>query len=130
MEADRQGIGIEYDVSLNRLVASVPEYIVVEIIGILWDNALDYLMQIESKQIYIGIQESQNEMSIIIQNPIVNISYNDIAMFFRKNYSEKEGHEGFGLSKLLKYKEQYHLQVNVEKICVKNKEWVSIRVIL
>ena len=106
----------------------MPEYIMVEIIGILWDNMVDYLIQIEDKRLYICIREKQNNIHIVMRNPIRGISYEEITMFFEKNYSQKENHSGLGLSKLQSYAEKYRLQLSAEKIFYDEVEWLSIAI--
>ena len=73
MEADRQGIGIEYDVRLKRLITSVPEYVIIEMTGILWDNAVQYVETRDDRRIRISLKEYIHEpevkMEITVENP-------------------------------------------------------------
>ena len=130
MEADRQGIGIEYDVSLKRLVASVPEYVIIEMTGILWDNAVQYVKVRENRKIKISLREYVHEpelrMEITVENPVVGLSNNEIPLMFQESYSTKKDHTGIGLSKIRYYTEKYPVRLKAEKIKYDQEEWLRI----
>lgn len=130
MEADRQGIGIEYDVSLKRLVASVPEYVIIEMTGILWDNAVQYVKVREKRKIKISLREYVHEpelrMEIAVENPVVGLSNNEIPLMFQESYSTKKDHTGIGLSKIRYYTEKYPVRLKAEKIKYDQEEWLRI----
>lgn len=130
MEADRQGIGIEYDVSLNRLVASVPEYVIIEMTGILWDNAVQYVEVRENRKIKISLREYVHEpelrMEIAVENPVVGLSNNEIPLMFQESYSTKKDHTGIGLSKIRYYTEKYPVRLKAEKIRYDQEDWLRI----
>lgn len=130
MEADRQGIGIEYDVSLNRLVASVPEYVIIEMTGILWDNAVQYVKVRENRKIKISLREYVHEpelrMEIAVENPVVGLSNNEIPLMFQESYSTKKDHTGIGLSKIRYYTEKYPVRLKAEKIRYDQEDWLRI----
>lgn len=130
MEADKYGIKIDYEVILNRMIKFVPEYIIVEIIGILWDNALDYVKQITVKKIKVYIQETKTDLKIVIQNPIVNITYKEIEHFCQNGYSGKKGHDGIGLNKIGRYAEYYRLNFVIEKIHEDQIDWLKTMIVI
>lgn len=126
MEADRQGIRIEYDIKLGSRISSVPEYVIIEIIGILWDNAIEYIKQYQNKTIKVSMKEDEMGMCISIENPVYNLSYCDINKYFENGYSEKKNHSGIGLSKIKKYMEIYLMELKVEKVEKEKVEWLKI----
>lgn len=130
MEADRQGIRIEYDVKPERLVAAVPEYVIIEMTGILWDNAVQCVSGQKDRRIKIILREYQEEskekMSIAVENPVPGLSANDIPVMFRERYSTKSGHTGIGLWKIRQYTEKYPICLKAEREVYDEKEWLKI----
>lgn len=86
-EADRQGIEIQYSVQHSRETSWIPEYILVEILGILLDNAIENVLFTGQKTISVSLQETEKALVIDIGNPIDDISYEEIAQFFSKGKS-------------------------------------------
>lgn len=132
MEADRQGIGIEYDVRLKRLITSVPEYVIIEMTGILWDNAVQYVETRDDRRIRISLKEYIHEpevkMEITVENPAAGLSGNKIPLMFQESYSTKKDHAGIGLNKIRHYTEKYPACLKAEKVMYGQEEWLCISV--
>ena len=104
-EADTKDIRIVYEVTADGSDANIPIHILIEIIGILWDNAIEFLDDFDKKddkEINIVFNKSIGRWQLQISNPIGNISYSEIETYFSKGYSQKENHLGIGLSKITK----------------------------
>lgn len=128
IEADRQGINVEYRVELDENVEQdMPIHILVEIVGILWDNAIDFVKDQEERDVKIMIGKHMDNIKIEVSNPIYDISFEKINRLFVRGYSEKKNHSGIGLSKIKKYAEKYRLEVIVDKKKIGNKYWLVIR---
>jgi len=70
--------------------------IVVRILGILIDNAFEYVKNISDKEVTCAITQSEKTIEITIDNPIKE-SLN-LKNIFQSGYSTKESHSGFGLA--------------------------------
>lgn len=128
IEADRQGINVEYRVELDKNVEQdMPIHILVEIVGILWDNAIDFVKDQKERDVKIMIGKHMDNIKIEVSNPIYDISFEKINQLFVRGYSEKKNHSGIGLSKIKKYAEKYRLEVIVDKKKIGNKYWLVIR---
>ena len=100
-------------------------------IGILWDNALEYVTEKEySKYISIRLEETQKSMEIEVGNPIDDISYEDIAEFFRWGKSGKENHSGIGLNKLIKYRDKYKFLLIANKRENQGSIWFYVKIVI
>ncbi|WP_404281037.1 GHKL domain-containing protein [Companilactobacillus paralimentarius] len=74
--------------------------IIIRILGILIDNAFEYVEEIADKEVTCAITQTENTTEITIDNPLnENINLKDI---FQSGYSTKKNHSGFGLANVRK----------------------------
>jgi len=88
--------------------------IIVRILGILLDNALEYVQTTTTKEVTCAITQSDNITEITVDNPINDkLNFKDI---FQSGYSTKDSHSGFGLSnarKLISESNNLYLETKV-----------------
>lgn len=127
IEADRQDIHVDYLIELDKNIEkNIPIHILVEIIGILWDNAVDFVKAQEERYIKILIEKHMDNVKIEVANPVYDISLEKINQLFDRGYSEKKNHSGIGLSKIIKYAEKYGFKVIADRKEIDNKCWLVI----
>jgi len=127
-EADAAGVRIEYSVKIRQSITSIPEYILVEIAGILLDNAMEAVLENEHKGIEFYLSQEEDMLSLEVGNPVENVSYTDVSMFFKAGYSKKAEHTGLGLYKVFQYSRKYGFDVIAKKQEKKNQEWLFIKI--
>jgi len=72
--------------------------IIVRILGILLDNAIEYVQTIDEKTVTCAITQADNITEITIDNPIQNdLNFKTI---FKTGYTTKAKHSGFGLANI------------------------------
>ena len=107
-EAENKNIKVEYQIEIKKEASVIPEYELVEMAGILIDNAIEALNKMEDgtndfndeKKIYIYMQESKEHMEMIVANTS-NYYKDDLTeRFFEVGYSSKGKGRGIGLVKL------------------------------
>ena len=108
-EAEKCGIGVEYKVRFRNIDGQISEYEIVEMIGILFDNAIEALKDIaeERKKIVFEINNNEQKIEISVANSSRAIDVEEIPNFFQPNYSSKGKGRGIGLTKLKKKVQQY-----------------------
>lgn len=101
-EIKAKGIEIEYHIKILSKYLFIPEYELVDLIGILVDNAVEALIDVSEleKKIYFSLTE--NEDGIILKIANVSKQYDEdmTEHFFESGYSSKGKNRGIGLSKL------------------------------
>lgn len=125
-EAHRQGISIDYQVELDGNIENIPIHTLVELIGILWDNAVDFVKEWEEKYIRILLEKHKDNIKIEVSNPVHDITMEEISQLFDRGYSQKKEHSGIGLSKLKKYAEKYEFKVTADRKKADDKCWLVI----
>lgn len=99
-EAESKGILVDYCLHIRKNIM-FPEYELIEMLGILLDNAIEALekSEIEKKQIFLSVKESDDEIHCIIGNTKTEAVHR-IDKFFERGYSTKGENRGIGLTKL------------------------------
>lgn len=108
-EAESKNIKIEYHIGVPEIETALPEYELIEMMGVLTDNAIEALSKTDEKEINqnrkicISLKESEDAENCI-ELTIANTSrqYDDdmTERFFETGYSSKGSGRGIGLSKL------------------------------
>ncbi|WP_107840036.1 sensor histidine kinase [Metasolibacillus meyeri] len=92
-------LSIQINVEVPNIIEHlfIESIVLVRLIGILFDNAIEASVQHPTPQIELAILTmSANEQLLIIRNTTIQ-SYNDIAKIFAENYSTKKNNQGLGL---------------------------------
>lgn len=72
--------------------------VIVRILGILLDNAFEYVQTITDKKVTCAITQTDNTTEITIDNSLEGeLNFKQI---FKSGYTTKEGHSGFGLANI------------------------------
>lgn len=101
--AQKKEITISYSIKNFLLDVEYSDYELIEIIGILIDNALEATIAANFDQFDVRIDYSDGKTIIETQNTCPYVSSSDIKNMFERNYSTKnEKNHGVGLSKLQK----------------------------
>lgn len=126
-EADEKGINVNYKMTAEQGMCRIPEFVMVEILGILLDNAIEAAMNIENPVIYVYIV-NQKGIIVEVSNPILDVTYGEIMHFFEEGYSRKDGHNGLGLYKIAEYSKQYNFEPRVIKERYENRDYLKVRI--
>lgn len=104
LEAFDKGIEIKFNVEGTLSNSVYEDHELVEIFGILIDNALEATLEYEkSKTIEVLLKRKNNNNVLEVRNPFRFISVNELGMFFKSGYSTKDDiGRGVGLHKLKK----------------------------
>lgn len=105
-QAESCHISMDYKMGIQKTETIIPEYELVEMSGILLDNAIEALSGMEDenfvKKIFFIMQETGSGIKIISANTSPYYEEDLTAYFFEPGYSSKGANRGLGLSKLKK----------------------------
>lgn len=101
-EAQNQKILIECKVASKDDSYGIPEYELIEMMGILLDNAMEALNEKEEteRNIFVEIEDREENLQIMVANKSRYYDPDEICRFFQKDYSSKGKGHGIGLTKL------------------------------
>lgn len=123
LEADAKGIGIKYTLGVELEMCRIPEFVMIEILGILLDNAIEAVEKIENPMIYVRVVKEES-FSVQVANTIEDMTYGNVMRLFDEGYSSKKGHQGLGLHKIAEYGQRYHFEPRVLKINFEERDFL------
>lgn len=98
-EAEKAGVEVEFEIIVKQLNYSLEIYEIIEVIGILIDNAVENESQ-KTKRIYFQLIEQGNKLCILCRNVTEYIPIDMIHKYFKKGFSTKGKNRGLGLYNL------------------------------
>lgn len=113
--AAAHGINVEYeiqDVHIEKLAIND----LIEMIGILFDNAVEALEQQIDKEMEVKLSEENGKFIVSIVNRSERMTNNEIEKFFEYGYSTKGNGRGVGLYRMNALLKEYKANLKVENI--------------
>ncbi len=113
MEAESRGCSIGYEVKVDEMKCRIPQYKIVEMLGILLDNAIEAVAERDSKGIFVKICESADSIYIAVKNDSEIFSRREFGRFIQPGYSTKGIGRGTGLANLVDMLMEYDCKLNI-----------------
>lgn len=124
-EAEDDGIEIDYKVATKIDKVQVPTYYMIEMLGILFDNAMEALKNSHKKVIYFEICELENGYEFSVRNPFPYVSYDEIIEWFKLDRSEKGSGRGIGLYHLKCLCEEWDSDIECRNVEIEQDNWIA-----
>ena len=101
-KAQEMGITTRYHCVLQKRDMGIPEFKLIEMMGILLDNAIEELSSesIADRVLVVELMAEDNIMKFSVSNSYENNNDLDVSKIFENGYSSKGNGRGIGLSKL------------------------------
>ncbi len=130
LEADELGVSIEHDVIMSGENAKLSIFEMVNIIGILLNNAYEAAIKMERPRVVFNLFDYDGSFRLIVRNVYMRIPVNEMQNLGKKGYTTKrdEGGQGLGV---------YHVQSITNKnggtLKIKNEsidgdDWLHVEV--
>lgn len=129
-EIEEEGINLEYKIATNLENLRIPIYRLIEIIGILIDNAVEALKEVANKNVVIEIGENEKEYYFLIRNRCNYVSYSQMSEWFEFEYSSKAEGRGIGLYHAKTLCEELNCDIVCENINIRNENWIKFTVLI
>lgn len=108
VNAENLGCKIKYTVKTDTMECAMPQYKIVEIIGILFDNAVEAVAESDIKDVYVRVIEDEDKIDIKISNPSSYVTQNEIQKWLLDGVSTKGENRGIGLNNVMDIVEEYN----------------------
>ena len=126
LQAEKKNIRVEFELQSPSMKCRIPDYKIVEIIGNLFDNAMDAVEQNPvEKVIYVKIENRQEDILFGIYNECWYLRQKDIEKMFLKGFSSKGQNRGLGLTNVKQICEEYHCELEVCNRKEKEKNYIQ-----
>ena len=107
-EAESKGIEVTHYCRFPDVDIKIPEYILIEMMGILLDNAIEATDKLEHKRIKIYMTLLDNIFDFSVVNTCKSENSENISKFFERGYSSKGNNRGLGLAKIKRLVQKYN----------------------
>lgn len=111
--AEGEGCTIDYNVRVDKLKCQIPQYKLVEMLGILFDNAVESIKTSKRRNIYVEFLEMEDVVKLAIKNDSRHFERLELMSFFEQDYTTKGKNRGIGLTKVKDIVMQYDAGLNV-----------------
>jgi len=129
VQIENKGIPVEYHIHIHKLSSHVPIHILIEILGNLIKNAMEYyLIHDRHDVLYISMTETEEEITMEVRNVCEEIAPYEIQKLFQKGYSRKSKNRGLGLFHVKKLCTEYKMDIICENLLFENKNWLSLKI--
>lgn len=125
-EIELNDIDIKYKVNGKLPFDLIPAHCLVEMIGILLDNAEQALLKNSSnKTIQIYFCEGENECQFRVSNPFRCVGYDEVMSWFKAGVSTKGEGRGLGLYRLDNLCNECGCDVICKNVSLENENWIE-----
>ena len=129
--ASAQGMNIDYEVQdVNIECVNILINDLIEIIGILFDNAVDALRNQIDREIQVRILFEDDKFIISIANISSWKTNSEIEKFFEYGYSTKGKEHGIGLCRANTILKQYKASMQVENVTINDMNYLCFKVVI
>lgn len=119
------------DVRQMEIVSKVSEHDVIEMIGILIDNAYEACTG-ENQKVIILLDSVEDRIVFEVKNEVFDMEMSDIQKFFVKGWSTKEenGSRGLGLYRAKQLADKTKSEITASLETIEGKKYISFHVII
>ena len=129
---ENEGIMVDYNIHINQAACCFELHEIIEILGILIDNACEYLDSGGNVEKRIGLNflESDEKIEIAVSNPARYITFSQIEKMFVCGYSSKGNGRGIGLARVLELVKKYSAEIKVYNFLCNEQNWINFSVVV
>ena len=127
MTASTQNVNIEYEIQ-DINIEHIAIYDLIEIIGILFDNAVEALEEQSDKEVEVKLLEINKAFIISVANISVWKTNSEIERFFEYGYSTKGKEHGIGLYRANTLLKKYKASIQVENTAKNGMNYLCFKV--
>lgn len=129
-KAEEQNIEVSPHIVIQEAKCKASQYEIIEMIGILFDNAVDAVSNknTEYKKIRTIMIEHKNKVEICVMNRSDFIEQREQEKFLIEGYSTKGQNRGIGLNNVKKIVNESRGTMILENIEYNNQNWFSIKI--
>ena len=124
-EVEDDANGFEYKIHGTFANVQIPTYHIIEIMGILIDNAVEAIKDDDDKLISIEAYEDDLICCFVIRNTHKYITYTTMEQWFQKGVSTKGINRGIGLYYVKTLCEEWQCNIRCENVNVDDKNWIQ-----
>ena len=120
-------IPIRWDCKLKETSLTIPEYCMVEMMGILIDNAFDEAQLLgNDAEINVELSEDDDHIKFLVCNTCTENALQNMSQFFVPGYSSKGKNRGIGLTKLKNMTGRVNGKIIISEGTIRDKKAINM----
>ena len=124
--AETMGVKVIYEIKGTFSQCAVPIYYLIDMLGILIDNAVEAQdHSTETRQLRVQFEEKEVTYKITVSNPHSYVSYTEIESWFQLNKSSKGKNRGLGLYNIKELCEKYDANIVCRNNLYNSENWIE-----
>lgn len=128
---EEKGIAVECKIMVKDYESYIPDYYVIEMLGILLDNATEALSENdENKQIYFSVIQDETSHNFTIRNPYRYVPYDEIESWFDYEKSSKGQDRGIGLYHLKSICKEWNCYIGCSNVEYSGRNWIEFKIVI
>lgn len=125
-DAEEDGVSIEYSIKSSIEMLQMPEYYLIEVLGILLDNAVEAVSGCDGeREIIFSVIEDNYKYLFSIKNRNRYVTYSEIEKWFLAGYSEKGSERGIGLFHAKEICRECNCSIGCKNLLVNEENWIE-----
>ncbi len=124
-EIEDEGIEVKYEINASVERCKIPHFYLIEILGILLDNALEAVKDKERNIIVFSLSEIDNEYLFSVRNISEYVTYDEIENWFYKGVSSKGKNRGLGLYHVRCLCQELNCNICCRNIELEQENWIE-----
>lgn len=126
--ANEKGISVKYDIQPIKMDNQILVYEIIEIIGILFDNAVEALEKVENKILVLKIKEGEGYFFFEVANRSHAYQNQEIEKFVEYGYSTKGENRGIGLARVKEIAKKHKAEFEIGNYMYDNENYLRFRI--
>ena len=124
-EAESDGIHVDFMIKTHVGRYAVLEYHLVEMLGVLFDNAVESQKGLEKKSICIRVTEEGARYQFAVLNPFRHVGQDEVLDWFRLDKSSKGAGRGIGLYHVKQLCDENGCEISCENVERHQENWIK-----
>lgn len=129
-EAQESGLRMRMKLKCDLEKCEMDEIHMIEILGTLFDNAIQDMKQTGQTEFLVFEVEKEDEIIIRVANPHEELKNQEIRQMFERGYSTKGKNRGIGLHHVKKLVRKHKIELLVENRMIEERNYICFSVMM
>ncbi len=131
LEIEKKGLEVAIDIKTSLDKCVMPDYYLIEVLGVLLDNAVEATLdEGEKESIILVIKKDASQIEIVIKNVYRYVTYAEIESWYQLNVSNKETGHGIGLYRVKQICKENGGIIVGQCTAFQEKYWIQFKLFL